>query len=286
MKSLLAMSLGLVVVSGLLTTGGCVSKEDYDKLWAMNRQVNEELEKTQGKLRALEARNRELQGMLDSRDQTIDSLNKQLAILKTENDALRADLDKLKNQKVEIPKPPTLGPLPRGLNEALRKLAAAHPDLFDFDETHGMIKLKADLTFDSGKDIVKPAAAAALKKLADVLDSPEALPFNVYVAGHTDDQPIRAAVEHKTNWGLSSHRAIAVLNVLFGAGVDLTRMGAMGFSMHHPVVANAPGHKGAEGNRRVEIWIVPKGLLLTEAAPGVKGENVPDKPATSTDDEK
>jgi len=288
MKSVLAISLGLVVVSGLLTTGGCVSKDDYDKLWAMNRQVNEELDKTKDRLRILEAKNKELMGMIEDRDRTIKLQADQIASLTAENKQLRDDLNALKGKQVAIPAPPQLTALPGPLNQKLKDWAEKHG--YPYDPANGMVKFQADLTFDLGSATVKPGAADALKELAVILNDADAKEFNVYVVGHTDDVPLKkpgTIQEYKNNWGLSSWRAISVIKVLFDGGIDQTRMGAMGFSQYHPIVANAANRKGAEANRRVEIWIVPNTLLLTKPAPGVKGEGKEaDKPAPAAEDDK
>ena len=131
---------------------------------------------------------------------------------------------------------------------------------------YGMIKLKADLTFDKGSAKVKPEAVEALKKLAKIVNSDAAKHFGVYVAGHTDDIPLvkpETIRAHGSNWGLSLHRAGAVVKVLAMAGVSQRRLCAMGFSKYHPIAPNKPGHKGNPLNRRVEIWIVPPDRFLT-----------------------
>ena len=131
-----------------------------------------------------------------------------------------------------------------------------------------MVKFKADFTFDKGSDDVSAEAASALDKLVDILNSSAAKDFNVYVAGHTDDIPIKKPEtlrRHPTNWYLSAHRAVEVQSVLEKQGLAPQRIGVMGFSEYHPVEANAAGQKGSAKNRRVEIWIVPPGKFLTEA---------------------
>ena len=106
--------------------------------------------------------------------------------------------------------------------------------------------------------------------IGNAVNTPAAAKFHVYVAGHTDDIPIRLSRDrHPNNWYLSVHRAVAVQQVLTKAGLADERIGTMGFSKYHPVVANAPNEGGARENRRVEIWIVPpdRFLTATSAAP-------------------
>ena len=41
MKNLVVLLAGAALLAGVLSAGGCVSKDEYDKLWAMNRKANE-----------------------------------------------------------------------------------------------------------------------------------------------------------------------------------------------------------------------------------------------------
>jgi outer membrane protein OmpA-like peptidoglycan-associated protein len=43
-------------------------------------------------------------------------------------------------------------------------------------------------------------------------------------------------------------------------GIEPTRISERGFGEFRPVVPNAPGKKGNAQNRRVEIYIVPRGM--------------------------
>ncbi|MHC4285822.1 MAG: OmpA/MotB family protein [Planctomycetota bacterium] len=130
-----------------------------------------------------------------------------------------------------------------------------------FDAEKGIVKFKSDLLFKSGSDAVLPAAATAVKALCAILNTKEAAELDVIIAGHTDDQPIRfAKANHPTNWHLSVHRAISVLNIMSANSVAQKRMSVRGFGELRPFVPNDPGNKGNPQNRRVEIYIVPKGM--------------------------
>ena len=206
---------------------------------------------------------------------TLAGKDKVVANLKQAHESLLADFKKLEAlyQKAVGRKVSIVGPkisiLPLRVDAALRALVKANPELMDYMPKYGMIKLKADLTFAKGSVSVRPGAIAALGKLAEIVNAGEAKTFHIYVAGHTDDIPLvkPATVRaHKSNWGLSLHRAGAVVKVLATAGVEQPRMGAMGFSKYHPVATNAPGNKGNPLNRRVEIWIVPPDRFLTASS--------------------
>jgi chemotaxis protein MotB len=77
------------------------------------------------------------------------------------------------------------------------------------------------------------------------------------VEEHTDNVPVPPALQgrYRTNWELSSARALAVLHAL-GAepGVQPQRLAAVGLGEHHPVGSNANA-AGRAQNRRVVIVI-------------------------------
>jgi chemotaxis protein MotB len=150
--------------------------------------------------------------------------------------------------------------LPADLSTMLEEFAAKS-DMVTFDAEKGVVKFKSDLLFKSGSDVVLPAAAEAVKALCAILNTREAAEFDIIVAGHTDDQPIvHAKANHPTNWHLSVHRAISVLRIMSSNSVAQSRMSVRGFGELRPVVPNEPGNKGHPQNRRVEIYIVPKGV--------------------------
>ncbi len=151
-------------------------------------------------------------------------------------------------------------PLPVELSIMLEEFAERE-DMVTFDPDRGIMKFKSDLLFKSGSDEVLSAAVQAIKTLCKILNSEKGNKFDIIVAGHTDDQPIRySRAKHPTNWHLSAHRAISVLNVMAGSNVAQKRMSVRGFGELRPIVPNEPGNKGNKQNRRVEIYIVPEGM--------------------------
>jgi len=96
--------------------------------------------------------------------------------------------------------------------------------------------------------------------LAGIIDSPAAADFDAVIVGHTDNIPIvkpETKAKHPTNWHLSVHRAISVMNVLRGGAVAPDRLGVMGYGEYRPAVANDTKANRAK-NRRVEVYLVPK----------------------------
>ena len=262
----------LVSVGLLLVAVGCVPKQKYDEAVAASRRANEQLRKVQAELQTVRSDNQKLRDQLASCNAAVANKDKLINQIDQANKDLTEKLHKLKELYDKLAArqsavgSTTINILPVKVDVALRALAKENPDLMEYLPKYGMIKLKADLTFDKGSAKVKPEAVEALKKLAKIVNSDAAKHFGVYVAGHTDDIPLvkpETIRAHGSNWGLSLHRAGAVVKVLAMAGVSQRRLCAMGFSKYHPIAPNKPGHKGNPLNRRVEIWIVPPDRFLT-----------------------
>jgi chemotaxis protein MotB len=150
--------------------------------------------------------------------------------------------------------------LPAELNTMLEDFAKTS-DMVTYDSERGIVKFKSDLLFKSGSAEVLPAAGEAIRNLCAILNSEQGKQFDIIVAGHTDDQPIRySRGQHPTNWHLSANRSIAVLDIMESSGVVPERMSVRGFGEYRPVAPNQPEKKGEAKNRRVEIYIVPKGV--------------------------
>ena len=263
MKLHVATPLALAMLAGMLFTTGC--NGERDKLMALNRKANELRAEAEARARQLQSENEALTRALEERDVKIASLEKQVALLEQANADLQKALNELRG-KATVIAPTPLVALPPDLDKELRDLADKYGDILEYLPEYGMVKLKSDLTFEKGSDNVSAPAKEALSKFADIMNSATAGKFNIYIAGHTDDIPIKkpeTRERHPNNWYLSVHRAVAVEEVLAGSGLSEPRMGAMGFGQWHPIADNASGNKGNPANRRVELWIVPPERFLT-----------------------
>ena len=127
-----------------------------------------------------------------------------------------------------------------------------------------VITVLGDLLFDSGKADIRPEAHNILGKVARVLKENVA-EYNIGIEGHTDNQPIRQS-GWKSNWELSSARALSVLHYLVNEkGISPNRLSAIGYGEYRPVSSdNTKG--GRQLNRRVEIVILPKITKVKETS--------------------
>ncbi len=132
-----------------------------------------------------------------------------------------------------------------------------------------VITFVSEVLFNSGKAKLRADALSKLDKVVGVLNTTVA-DLNVGIEGHTDNQPIRRS-GWKSNWELSTARALSVLHYLSGKGVAEPRMEAIGYGEYRPVASNDT-REGRQKNRRVEIVILPKTTDTSAEAPSDQPE--------------
>jgi len=141
------------------------------------------------------------------------------------------------------------------LEEALKKEIGNYKAKLEISERGLVITFLSEVFFDSGKDIIREDGKESIRKVAEVLnrDIPDS---NFAIEGHTDNQSIKYS-GWKTNWELSSARALAVLHYFVDeCKVAPTRLSANGYAEFRPVAANDTT-ENMQKNRRVEIVILP-----------------------------
>jgi chemotaxis protein MotB len=131
-----------------------------------------------------------------------------------------------------------------------------------------VITFVADVLFDSGKAKLKADTFSSLDKVARVLNENVA-DLKVGVEGHTDNEPIKFS-GWKSNWELSTERALSVLHYLVDhEKVSADRLSVLGYGEYQPVSENNT-KAGKKLNRRVEVVIFPK---LTKMNPAQEKED-------------
>lgn len=117
------------------------------------------------------------------------------------------------------------------------------------------VALPSGILFDTGKDMLKPAAKDSLSKAAATLKTSDT---NIIVQGHTDSTGSAAV-----NQPLSERRASHVRDYLAVSGVPSFRMTAVGYGSSSPAVPNDSDANRAL-NRRVQLEISPTDKLRAE----------------------
>jgi len=201
------------------------------------------------KIEDLTAENNSLKGELEDRDRRLnDSLVK-------ENEA-RSTIDEL--------------------NQQLAKMRAEGAKGGDVDgwvtmKNFDMISIPGSVLFESGKADLTPAGRSKLQQIASDIRAkyPDR---DIYVFGHTDDQPIRKS-KWKDNWELGAHRSLTVVRAMRDAGIANEYLVQANCSQFRPRVANS-GEKNRLQNRRVEFYAVPRrgGDIVEKTARGASDE--------------
>lgn len=113
-----------------------------------------------------------------------------------------------------------------------------------------IVTLRGDGLFTPGSATISPDFQPLLARIAEALN---AVPGQVQITGHTDNQPIRSA-RFPSNWHLSRERAYSVMQLLAEKGVSANRLSAEGRADGEPVAPNDTPADRAH-NRRVEITL-------------------------------
>jgi flagellar motor component MotA/outer membrane protein OmpA-like peptidoglycan-associated protein len=156
------------------------------------------------------------------------------------------DLEKLKKQ----------------LDQYIKKNGLSSDLETKLNQSQLMITISDNALFASGSDSLRSdsieLAAAISKMLEPYID------YEIIVSGHTDNQPIRTQ-SFKSNWDLSSSRAIRFMDVLLKNNkLKPERFSAIGYGEYRPVASNDTT-AGRAKNRRVEVSIIRKYVDATSA---------------------
>ena len=190
--------------------------------------------------------------------QSLDTANRRLENLNAERSTLQERYVSLLNQAKNSP-----SPLSSDATRRFQELAKKYPE-FEFDPQTGVSKFHSDILFESGSAELKSTSQPLLRDFSAILNEGEARRLNILVVGHTDDRPIVKAgtrQQHPTNWHLSTNRANSVVLSLSRLGMKENRMGAAGYSMHQPAIANT-NDKARQQNRRVEIFVLAPDAIV------------------------
>lgn len=139
------------------------------------------------------------------------------------------------------------------IQEAVAEMEAA--GMIESAETSEglVVRVKEQLAFDSGRAEIKPEFILLLDKIGKTIARAESV---VVVNGHTDDIAVSGG-QFRSNWGLSTARAVAVVEHWTRTlKIPPGRLSAAGYADGRPI-ANNTTPDGRARNRRVEFIIKP-----------------------------
>jgi chemotaxis protein MotB len=256
MNKVLPFFFSLTVMLGMI---GCGIPKDQ---WEMKLRENADLQ----------TRVSDLEKQKTSLEQQIADLKKEKAELQSVIDALKGQMGKLGSDKADLLErmakmKATLEDLERAKaaadkrNKAFRDLLAKFKQMVDagklqVEVRNGLmlVKLPDNILFDPGKTDLKKEGQDAIVQVTGILNGIEGRKFQV--AGHTDNRPIGKNSKFKSNWELSSARALQVLDLMVNSGMDPRRLSAAGYADVLPIGSNDTDD-GRRQNRRIEIVLVP-----------------------------
>lgn len=113
------------------------------------------------------------------------------------------------------------------------------------------IDIHDSVLFTSGSAELADSATQIINEIAIILNANQRL---IQVEGHTDNTPIHNQLFY-SNWELSAVRATTVVRLLSAAGVEETRLSALGYGATQPI-SSSDTEFGRAKNRRVSIMIL------------------------------
>lgn len=222
----------------------------------------------------------ELNKALDSEKQIsaralaqVEVLNQQIAALRRQLAALEEALDASEKrgkesqnkiadlgERLNVALAQRVQELSRYRSEFFGRLRAILGDRPDIRIVGDRFVFQSEVFFDTGQALLLPEGRAELDKVADALKEldkkiPAELPWVVRVDGHTDKRPITGSF--KSNWELSSARAISVVQYLMSRGVPAQRLVAAGFAEFQPL-DTADTDDAYKRNRRIELKLTER----------------------------
>lgn len=230
-----------ITVFALAFASGCgIPEEKYNAdiaaLKAAVEKVREELGRANTELAQARSEKEGLQNQLDS-------LNTELEKLQQERDKHARELEQARKRQEEF----------KNMLERFRSLIDSGKLKIKIVNNKMVVEMASAILFPSGKAKLSEEGMEALTQVAQVLATIKDRSFQV--AGHTDNIPIKNA-RFKSNWELSSARAVAVVKHLIENGVDPANFSAAGYADTQPAGSNDT-EEGRAQNRRIEIVLQP-----------------------------
>jgi chemotaxis protein MotB len=235
--------------------GGCgIDKEVYEAKVAELNKTKAQLDQTQKDAAEAKRRCDAEQARLDGQNMAMKS---RLAALGQDLSKLSSNAEDDKRQIAELKKRQEAA---EKRAQQFRDMVAKFKSMIDAGKLQVeirdglmLVKLPDNILFDPGKTDLKPQGKDAINQVTQILSGIEGRKFQV--TGHTDNIPIKSA-KFKSNWELSTARAVEVTKLMIADGMDPKRLSAAGYADELPVKDNATD-EGRRANRRIEIVVQP-----------------------------
>ena len=214
------------------------------------KELQADLDETRAKLEGSEQQRVTLEQKIDQLEQEIAEHQEMIARLEADKAATSQELDALRDEQRR--RQEELRTF-KELFGRLRALIDAGTIQVSFRKGRMIVELPSAVLFDSGKTELKPDGKAALDQLVEALGS--VAHRDLMIAGHTDNVPINTK-RYKSNWELSTQRAVVVVSYMIEKKLPADHLAAAGYGEMDPIADNAT-EEGKAKNRRIEIQLMP-----------------------------
>jgi len=228
------------VISATMLAACGVPQEKYD---ADMKALNEELARAQDELANANAELSSMRLDKGALEAQLDTLKKEIQRLTGESSA-NAKAAEAARKRLETF---------RKMLESFRSMVESGKLKIKIVNNKMVVEMQSAILFPSGSDKLSEEGEEALTEVAKILS--EIPDRNFQVAGHTDNVPINKR-RFKSNWDLSSARAVAVVKHLIENGVSADHISAAGYADTQPAASNDT-EEGRAQNRRIEIVLLP-----------------------------
>lgn len=240
MNMRLTIAFAAAVLVASMAMGCGIPQEKYD---ADMSALKAQIAKVRGDADALQKRLDEMMGEKQSLESEIMALKDELQRLTGERDANAAAVAKAK-ARIEMFK---------NMLAKFKALQDSGKLKIKIVNNKMIVELASAILFPSGEAKLSEEGEEAITEVAGILATIQDRAFQV--AGHTDNIPIKNR-HFKSNWELSSARAVSVVQHLIDHGMKPENLSAAGYAETQPVAGNLT-EEGRAQNRRIEIVLQP-----------------------------
>jgi len=247
----------LGLASGLLILGCGIPEEQYnaklkeiDNLKAQLQDANGANQKANEEIQVLKSENQRLAQRLTELGEDVNKLMGEKSSLKNDLDEAKRVAEELKRKQEQQ----------QARLAIFRNMLAKFKEMIDSGKLkvkivrgRMVVELSSNILFPSGSNKLTDEGKTALGQVAAVLATIPDRDFQV--AGHTDNVPIKND-RFRSNWELSTARAVTVVDFLQQAGVTPVHLSAAGYAEYQPAADNG-SEAGKMQNRRIEIILMP-----------------------------
>jgi chemotaxis protein MotB len=227
-----------------------------DKIGALSDQLSKQKTITASALAQVEVLNQQIAALR----RQLAEVQSALDLSETKNKAAQGRITEL-GQRLNLALAEKVRELKGYRSEFFGKLRKILGDRPDFRIVGDRFVLQSEVFFDTNSATLKPEGQTELDKVAGAVvglqkEIPSNIPWIMRVDGHTDKRPITGG-PFKSNWDLSTARALSVVKYLISKGVEPQRLVAAGFGEYDPI-ATGDTPDAYRRNRRIEFKLTER----------------------------